>query len=48
MLVISTQRGLCGGLNTNLLKKVRMEASEDADYVTVGKKLRQSDRQIRW
>ncbi|MEN8867294.1 MAG: ATP synthase F1 subunit gamma, partial [Akkermansiaceae bacterium] len=42
MLVISTQRGLCGGLNTNLLKKVRMEASEDADYVTVGKKLRQS------
>ena len=42
MLVISTQRGLCGGLNTNLLKKVRQEASKDADYVTVGKKLRQS------
>lgn len=42
MLVISTQRGLCGGLNTNLLKKVRSEASEDTDYVTVGKKLRQS------
>ena len=42
MLVISTQRGLCGGLNTNLLKKVRLEASEDAEYVTVGKKLRQS------
>jgi F-type H+-transporting ATPase subunit gamma len=42
MLVISTQRGLCGGLNTNLLKKVRAEASEDAEYVTVGKKLRQS------
>ena len=42
MLVISTQRGLCGGLNTNLLKKVRIEASEEAEYVTVGKKLRQS------
>lgn len=40
--MISTQRGLCGGLNTNLLKKVRSEASEDTDYVTVGKKLRQS------
>ncbi len=42
MLVISTQRGLCGGLNTNLLKKVRMEAAEETEYVTVGKKLRQS------
>lgn len=42
MLVISTQRGLCGGLNTNLLKKVRREASEGTEYVTVGKKLRQS------
>jgi F-type H+-transporting ATPase subunit gamma len=42
MLVISTQRGLCGGLNTNLLKKVRVEATEETEYVTVGKKLRQS------
>ena len=42
MLVISTGRGLCGGLNTNLLKKVRREVSEGAEYVTVGKKLRQS------
>ena len=42
MLVISTQRGLCGGLNTNLLKKVRTSASEGTEYVTVGKKLRQS------
>jgi F-type H+-transporting ATPase subunit gamma len=41
MLVISTDKGLCGGLNTNLLKKVRATASEDADYITVGKKLRQ-------
>jgi F-type H+-transporting ATPase subunit gamma len=42
MFVISTQRGLCGGLNTNLLKKVRAAASDGAEYVTVGKKLRQS------
>lgn len=41
MLVISTDKGLCGGLNTNLLKKVRATASEDASYITVGKKLRQ-------
>ena len=40
MLVISTDKGLCGGLNTNLGKKVRAEASEDAEYVTVGRKLR--------
>ena len=40
--VISTQRGLCGGLNTNLLKKVRATAADGAEYVTVGKKLRQS------
>jgi F-type H+-transporting ATPase subunit gamma len=40
MLVISTDKGLCGGLNTNLSKKVRAEAAEDTDYVTVGRKLR--------
>lgn len=40
MLVISTDKGLCGGLNTNLMKKVRANASKDADYITVGKKLR--------
>jgi len=41
MLVISTGRGLCGGLNTNLFKKVRANASPEAEYVTAGKKLRQ-------
>lgn len=40
MLVISTDKGLCGGLNTNLLKKVRATVGENADYITVGKKLR--------
>ncbi|MEJ6568705.1 MAG: ATP synthase F1 subunit gamma [Akkermansiaceae bacterium] len=42
MLVISTSRGLCGGLNTNLLKKVRLEESKGTEYVTAGKKLRVS------
>ena len=40
ILVVSTDKGLCGGLNTNLLKKVRAEMGEDADVVTVGRKLR--------
>ena len=42
VLVISTDKGLWGGLNTNLLKKVRAEVGEDADIVTVGRKLRLS------
>ena len=42
LLVISTDRGLCGGLNTNLLKAVRAEVAEDTDVVTVGRKLRMS------
>lgn len=41
VLVISTDKGLCGALNTNLLKKVRSQASADAEYVTVGRKLRE-------
>ncbi len=40
VLVVSTDKGLCGGLNTNLLKKVRAEVGEDAEVVTVGRKLR--------
>ncbi len=42
MLVISTDKGLCGGLNTNLLRKVRSEMADDTDVVTVGRKLRLS------
>ncbi|GAA5482119.1 ATP synthase F1 subunit gamma [Haloferula sargassicola] len=41
VLVISTDKGLCGALNTNLGKKIRAEVSPDADVVTVGRKLRQ-------
>ncbi|MGE9270344.1 MAG: ATP synthase F1 subunit gamma [Verrucomicrobiales bacterium] len=41
ILVVSTDKGLCGALNTNLGKKVRAEAP-DADVVSVGRKLRTS------
>jgi F-type H+-transporting ATPase subunit gamma len=40
VLVISTDKGLCGALNTNLGKKIRAEVSKDAEFVTVGRKLR--------
>ena len=40
MLVISTDKGLCGALNTNLFKKVRSESGDETHYVTVGRKLR--------
>ncbi|WAC20273.1 ATP synthase F1 subunit gamma [Luteolibacter sp. SL250] len=40
VLVISTDKGLCGPLNTNLSRKLRDAVSPDADYVTVGRKLR--------
>ncbi|MES2995750.1 MAG: ATP synthase F1 subunit gamma [Verrucomicrobiota bacterium] len=39
ILVISTDKGLCGPLNTNLFRKVR-DHGADADFVTVGRKLR--------
>ena len=39
LLVVSTDKGLCGALNTNLGKKVRAN-KPDADIVTVGRKLR--------
>ena len=38
--VISTDKGLCGGLNANLLKEVNKADSEETEYVTVGRKLR--------
>ena len=40
VLVISTDKGLCGALNTNLAKKIRAEVPKDAEFVTVGRKLR--------
>jgi F-type H+-transporting ATPase subunit gamma len=40
VLVISTDKGLCGPLNTNLAKAIRAHTSADAHFVTVGRKLR--------
>lgn len=37
-LVISPDKGLCGGLNTNLLKEVAAQHNEETSYVTSGKK----------
>jgi F-type H+-transporting ATPase subunit gamma len=40
VLVISTDKGLCGPLNTNLARKIKAQTSPTADFVTVGRKLR--------
>lgn len=40
VLVISTDKGLCGALNTNLGRLLRTAVSPDAHYVTAGRKLR--------
>lgn len=39
-LVISTDKGLCGGLNANLLKAVKADETAETRYTTVGRKLR--------
>lgn len=38
ILLVTTDKGLCGGLNTNLLRKVTDSAAADAAFVTVGAK----------
>ncbi len=40
VLVISTDKGLCGPLNTNIAKALFAKVSDDAHFVTVGRKLR--------
>lgn len=41
ILVFSTDRGLCGPLNTNLFRKITDEVKSDAKFVTVGRKAKQ-------
>jgi len=41
MVVVTTDKGLCGPLNTNLLRMVTDSAADDATFVTVGNKGRQ-------
>jgi len=38
ILVISTDKGLCGPLNTNLFRKISDEVKGDAKFVTIGRK----------
>jgi len=40
VLVISTDKGLCGAINTNLARKIMAHTSPQAEFVTVGRKLR--------
>ena len=39
VLLVNTDRGLCGGLNANLIKMTREHAPENAHYITIGRKL---------
>ncbi|MGK0176195.1 MAG: F-type H+-transporting ATPase subunit gamma [Lentimonas sp.] len=41
ILVLSTDKGLCGPLNTNLFRKIVDEVKSEAKFVTVGRKARQ-------
>ena len=41
ILILSTDKGLCGPLNTNLFRKVVEEVKGDAKFVTVGRKASQ-------
>lgn len=42
MIVITTDKGLCGGLNTNLLRKVSEGTTPETEFVTVGNKGKQA------
>lgn len=48
VLVIATDKGLCGALNTNLLKKVfNAQLSGDVEFVTIGRKAAQGLARLR-
>lgn len=38
VILVSTDKGLCGGLNTNLFRVLTDNGHDDADYVTIGRK----------
>lgn len=40
VLVISTDKGLCGAINTNLARRIAQDVPADAHFITVGRKLR--------
>ena len=41
ILVLSTNRGLCGPLNTNLFRKISDEVKSNTKFITVGRKAKQ-------
>jgi F-type H+-transporting ATPase subunit gamma len=48
VLVITTDKGLCGALNTNLLKKfIQTKLEEPVDFVTIGRKGAQALARLR-
>lgn len=42
VILVTTDKGLCGPLNTNLLRMVTEQVSADASYITIGSKGRQT------
>ena len=48
VLVIASDKGLCGALNTNLIKKlIAQDLGDDVDYVSIGRKAAQSLSRLR-
>jgi F-type H+-transporting ATPase subunit gamma len=48
VVVIATDKGLCGALNTNLLKKViQSKLGDEVDFVTIGRKATQALSRLR-
>lgn len=39
VIVVNTDKGLCGALNTNLLRELLIQTPRDADYLCIGSKL---------
>lgn len=42
VILVTTDKGLCGPLNTNLLRLVADQVAKDADFITIGNKGRQA------
>jgi F-type H+-transporting ATPase subunit gamma len=42
VILVTTDKGLCGPLNTNLLRLVMDQVARDADFITIGNKGRQA------
>jgi len=47
VILVTTDKGLCGALNTNLLRLVTEKVSKDATFITIGSKGRQAMARLR-